>query len=92
MSLLGGLVNVQPTLSSTGLDYGTTRAAFVEQLDPAVTALDYMLENSSNIGVFDGKVTFTDGGDAGIESLMQTQPDAIRQALGSLTLRLASKA
>lgn len=41
-----------------------------------------------DMGVVDGQVKFVDGGSVGLESLMQTQPEGIQQALGSLTLQL----
>lgn len=87
-SVLSGLVNVQPTVPHTGFDHAPIHLAFVEQLGPKVTRLGHMLEDTNNLGVVDGQVMFVDGGSIGLERLMQTQPEAIQHALGSLTLQL----
>ena len=87
-SILGGLANFQPTVPGTGLDDRAVHSAFVEQLGSKVTALGHMLEDTNNIGVDDGRVKFVDGGSRGLERLMETNPDAIHRALGSLTLQL----
>lgn len=86
--LLGGLVNIQPTASSTGLEHEAVHSAFVETLGPRITSLGHMLEDINNIGVIDGQVKFVDGGDRGLEKLMQTHPVSIQQALGSLAAQL----
>jgi hypothetical protein len=88
VSILGGLVNVQPTVPSTGLSHAAIHSAFATHLDPRVTRLGHMLEDTSNMGVIDGSVMFTDGGSIGLESFMEKQPQAVRQALGALTLQI----
>lgn len=90
LSVLGGLVNVQHTAAPTSLDHDVIHAAFAEHLGPRVTTLGHMLENTGNLGVVGGHVRFVDGGSRGLEELMVSHPDAIRQALGSLTLQLGS--
>lgn len=87
ISILSGLVNVQPTVPSTNLEHRSIHFAFVEHLGSRVTKLGHMLEDISNMGVIDGQVKFIDGGSLGLEGLMQSQPEAIQQALGSLTLQ-----
>jgi hypothetical protein len=91
-SLFGGLVNIQPTVPDSGLDERTIHSAFVEQLGPKVTKLGHMLEDTNNMGMFEGRVRFVDGGSRGLESLMQTQPQEILQALGSLSVTAATDA
>lgn len=85
-SLLGGIINVQPTAPSTSLDEASVHSAFVEKLGPGVTALGHMLEDPNNLGVHNGSVKFVDGGSHGLERVMQTQPEMVEQALGSLAL------
>lgn len=89
ISILSGLVNVQPTVLSTDLVHDTIHSTFTGCLaGSSVTKLGHMLEDTSNMGVVDGQVKFVDGGSVGLEGLMQTQPEAVLQALGSLTLQL----
>ncbi len=88
VSTLRGLVNIQRTIPSTGLDHAEIHSAFAEHLGPKVTALGHMLEDPSNLGVVDGQVRFVDGGSIGLERLTQTHEEPLGRALGSLALRL----
>lgn len=86
ISLPGSLVNVQPTAQGTGLDFHAVHSIFADYLGPEVTKLGHMLEDTDNLGVINDHVVFVDGGSQGLERLMQSHEDSIRQALGALSL------
>ena len=88
ISILKGLVNVQLTASPTNLGSAHVHAAFTEQLGPEITTLGHMLEDTGNLGIVAGAVVFVDGGSQGLERLMETRPDSVARALGSLTMQL----
>jgi hypothetical protein len=88
VSILGGLVNIQHTVPSTGLDFDAVRAAFIEHVGQKVATVGHMLEDMNNFGVLDGQVKFVDGGSEGLERVMETHPERIENALGALSLQL----
>jgi hypothetical protein len=89
VSMLGGAVNVQPTVPTLDICPRALRNTFAEQFGGRVEFLEHDLDNPHNFGVLEGQVLFVDGGSRGLENLMQTNPDSIKNALGALSMQFA---
>ena len=88
VSILGGMANLQPTSQPLELPHREIHGCFVEYLGPLVTRLGHMLEDPSNLGIYDGMVRFVDGGSRGLGELMKIKGDEIGAVLETLTLKV----
>lgn len=90
-SLLFGLVNIQPTSEELSADEYDISNAFIESFEQpgiAIPRLGHMLENVSNLGVYNGNVLFRGGGERGLDRTLETEDGAesVRRALGILSV------
>jgi hypothetical protein len=87
-TLLGGIVNIQPTAQAVDLDFTEIWGSFVDHLGYKVTKLGHMMEDTNNFGIYDNRVMFVDGGSDGLEDLLQTHAHDIEKSLGAVGTKL----
>ena len=84
ISILGGIANMQRTAEPTELSHREIHRSFAENLGTLVVGLGHMLENTTNLGVNDGRVKFVDGGSRRLEGLMQSNAPEVEMSLVSI--------
>lgn len=91
-TLLAGLINVQPSTVGITQNYDQIKSALLDNLDSPganLPRLGHMLEDTSNFGIYEGKIMFRDGGSYGLERVLSGEngPSGIAKALGSLSVK-----
>ncbi len=90
-SLLGGVVNIQPTtepIKACGEDVVRTFSNILSNPQYEVSQLGHMLEDAGNFGIHNGTVKFRDGGSSGLERMLKDKAgtESVKKALGALTV------
>lgn len=91
LSLLGGVINVQPTVDDVKVQYSDIIRAFADNLDnPGMNLprLGHTVEDIGNFGVHDGLVKFRDAGSYGLERVIELGGGVkpVAESLGALSV------
>ena len=85
VSILGGIANIQRTAEPVNLPQREIQSIFAENLGGLLVAeLSHNLEDTTNLGMSDGRVRFIDGGSRRLEGLLESSAEDVEMSLASV--------